>query len=107
MPTLPRPLSISKRNSDPAPYGWQLPCSPLSSKPVDARRALVQHLSRRAHRPLAIAVLCGERSITEVEMIQLLRLQRKRPTVARQVVELVIASLRSAGVLPFSFAVTR
>jgi hypothetical protein len=105
MPTLPRPLSISKRNSENAPYGWQLPCSPLGAIPVDARRELIQHLSRRAHRHLAIAVLCGDRSISESDLIQLLRLQRKRPSIARQVVALVMDSLRAKGVLPRNFVV--
>ena len=106
MPIVHRNSSRAKLRPD-HPSGWRRPCSPLRTSPIDAHQELAQFLSLRVHRYLAIAILGGARSIPEGELIQLLRLQRKRPTVARQVVSLVMSSLRSTGVLPLGFAVTR
>jgi len=70
------------------------------------RRQLAQRLAGRIRLALICAYLDG-RTIAYAELIEELRLLRKRPSIARQIVDLALAALRTDGTLPAAAVVAR
>jgi len=69
------------------------------------REELAAHLWRRAAHTLAQLILAGQKSVRADELLWQMRLHRKRRSLQREAVALVMIFLGSRGVLPRDFVV--